>query len=194
MSSVGRAVIPPLHRPLDPDDSPEFHAARLLLLLSICGEQTPTGPRITGTTKLAKLDFFVRYPKFLARALEHRYSIAIGEQVLKDSLPGEVEAPMIRYRYGPWDPRYRAFIAFLETRRLVSVSHGTSTDKYTLTKRGVALASMLSTQPEFMGMVRRCQVVSSTLSSLAGTELKNLIYELFPKEVGELTMRETITP
>ena len=25
-------------------------------------------------------------------------------------MPEEVEAPMIRYRFGPWDPRYRQFL------------------------------------------------------------------------------------
>jgi hypothetical protein len=50
--------------PLSADSVVEFHAARLLLLLNLCG----TAGRIDGLTKLAKLDFFVRYPDFYAVA------------------------------------------------------------------------------------------------------------------------------
>jgi hypothetical protein len=53
--------------PLDVDDVPEFHAARLLLLLRFYGRSP--GGEIAGRTKLAKLDFFVRYPRFLEAAV-----------------------------------------------------------------------------------------------------------------------------
>ena len=46
--------------PLAADDIVEFHAARLLLLMEICGVKG----RIDGLTKMAKLDFFSRYPDF----------------------------------------------------------------------------------------------------------------------------------
>ena len=46
--------------PLSADDIIEFHLARLLLLLKFCG----TAGRIEGLTKMAKLDFFARYPDF----------------------------------------------------------------------------------------------------------------------------------
>jgi hypothetical protein len=46
------------------DDIVEFHAARLLLLMRICG----VSGRIDGLTKLAKLDFFARYPDFFEAA------------------------------------------------------------------------------------------------------------------------------
>jgi hypothetical protein len=52
----------PAAQPVLADDVLEFHAARLLLLLRHCGISN----RIDGLTKLAKLDFFVRYPQFFA--------------------------------------------------------------------------------------------------------------------------------
>jgi hypothetical protein len=51
----------PAATPLAADDVLEFHAGRLLLLLSTCGGTTGA---IGGLTKMAKLDFFVRYPDF----------------------------------------------------------------------------------------------------------------------------------
>lgn len=94
---LGALAAPPLYRPWDPDDSIDFHAARLLVLLRRCGE----GSRyhIEGRTKLAKLDFFLRYPAFLERA---RAAVrATGRDIAPWRADGaEVEAPMIRYRYG----------------------------------------------------------------------------------------------
>ncbi|MGW1659448.1 hypothetical protein [Streptomyces atratus] len=76
---IGSRVVPPLHRPWDPDDSPDFHAARLLLLIHLCGQQ---GSYIAGRTKFARLDFFLRYPGFLERA-----HAALPQTVPLDAIP-----------------------------------------------------------------------------------------------------------
>src|SRR6188768_3489489 len=80
------------------DEVLEFHAARLILLLRLCG----TANRIDGLTKLAKLDFFVRYPKFFERAVGGRAAMA------------STESSMVRFHYGPWDRRYYHVLSFLE--------------------------------------------------------------------------------
>jgi len=66
MKSLSRLGTQPASLPLVTDDILEFHAARLLLLVKICG----TAGRIDGLIKMAKLDFFRRYPHFfdVARA------------------------------------------------------------------------------------------------------------------------------
>ena len=66
MRSLSRVGLQPVSLPLAADDIVEFHAARLLLLMEICGVKG----RIDGLTKMAKLDFFSRYPDFfeVARA------------------------------------------------------------------------------------------------------------------------------
>ena len=51
------------------DQSPELHAARLLVLLDAFAESGQDGA-IEGLTKLAKLDFLLRYPVMLERALK----------------------------------------------------------------------------------------------------------------------------
>src|ERR1035441_3744832 len=60
MRSLNHLGSSPMSLPLSADDIVEFHAARLLLLVDICG----TGGRIDGLTKMAKMDFFARYPQF----------------------------------------------------------------------------------------------------------------------------------
>src|SRR3989304_7704696 len=73
---------------------------RLLILINAF--TTPT-KSLEGRTKLAKLDFFLRYPGHLERALA-----ILGPA--KISIPEEeqenIETKMVRYRFGPWDPSY----------------------------------------------------------------------------------------
>jgi hypothetical protein len=187
---IGLAVVPPLHRPWDPDESIDFHAARLLILLIRCGE----GPRyqIEGRTKLAKLDFFVRYPVFLQRA---RNELMRRGQEMNDwnASGAEVEAPMIRYRYGPWDPRYKQFLAFLEARQLIKITV-TRPERVSLTAAGRRIAETIIERPSFTPIVERCDVMINSLASLSGTQLKNLIYDIFPTEVGDLPLRAEIQP
>jgi hypothetical protein len=187
---IGANAIPPLHRPWDPDESIDFHAARLLVLLFRCGQGNRC--QVEGRTKLAKLDFFVRYPVFLERARNELRSR--GERIDNWNASGaEVEAPMIRYRYGPWDPRYRQFLAFLEARQLIRISLARP-EKVSLTATGRRLAEQISARPSFAPIVVRCDAMVGNLAQLSGTQLKDLIYELFPTEVGDLPFRAEIQP
>ena len=90
------------------EENNELHLARILILASAFGGQDGKGT-IDGLTKLAKLDFLLRYPVYLERALESKR--ASTRNVM--TLPHEeqsVESSMVRFRYGPWDFRYRKFL------------------------------------------------------------------------------------
>jgi hypothetical protein len=186
---LGVLTVPPLHRPWDPDDSIDFHTARILVLLRRCG----SGPRyqIEGRTKLAKLDFFLRYPAFLERAREALRAVGVAAEPWQ-AHGAEVEAPMIRYRYGPWDLRYRQFLAFLEARQLIRITV-TRPERVSLTAAGRRLAEQIASKQSFAPIVERCDAMIGNLAALPGTQLKELIYELFPTEVGEAPMRSQIS-
>lgn len=50
------------------EENPSIHTARLLILLKeFCGEKNDK--KIEGITKLVKLDFLLRYPVYLSKAL-----------------------------------------------------------------------------------------------------------------------------
>ena len=180
--------------PLDVEDIPEFHASRLLLLLLICG----TGKRksIEGRLKLAKLDFFVRYPSFLERGLEAlraeqgAHSIA----AYRAGIEG-VEASMVRYRYGPWDHRYYDLISMLEARTLVRVGASRSgVETYWLTTKGLALAQEIAESDPFGPIVERCTIVSKTFGKMKGTHLRDFIYKNFSDEVTKQRSGNIIAP
>lgn len=175
---------------LTSEDIVEYHAARLLLVLLICGvkEHLEDRRRIDGLTKLAKLDFFVRYPDFLAQVAKE-----LGRSVdFKESVP---EPKMIRYHYGPWDHRYYQVLPYLEARSLIKILKDPKSNqfKFYLTKKGIEVAQRLSTQPSFEGLVKGITEVKDVVGPMSGNQLKQLIYKIFKHEVAERTLGESIT-
>jgi hypothetical protein len=189
--TIGPDELAPIYRPLEPESVAEFHASRLLILLEICGRGTVTR-RIDGRTKIAKLDFFLRYPRFLERAQGELAARGLPHQAFQ-ARGRETEAPMIRYRYGPWDPDYRSYVLFLETRGLVKVV-GTSLEGYSLTPKGRRVARELLSRPAFEPIVARAQSLVGNLAEWNGTALKDLIYSIFVDEVADVSFREEIAP
>jgi DNA-binding PadR family transcriptional regulator len=168
--------------PVLADDLVELHAARLLLLFRVCGKKD----QIEGLTKLAKLDFFVRYPTFFNQISAHLGS-AISAQIKTR------ESGMVRFHYGPWDKRYYQVLAYLEGRNLVTVSKDGSTFVFGLTEKGVELADRLRGTAHFDELVAQMKVVKKLLGSKSGSAIKALIYKVFEKEVSDKAMGETIS-
>lgn len=102
------------------DAAPGLHLARILLLLNAFSKEDDEGS-IEGLTKLAKLDFLLRYPVMLDRALQAKGK-STREVQLEDHERQSVESEMVRYRFGPWDHRYREFLNILIAKNLVAVS------------------------------------------------------------------------
>lgn len=172
----------PAGTPLLAEEVLEFHAARLLLLIHICGKQDT----IDGLTKLAKLDFFARYPGFFARACAH-----LGKPVTP--VTDSVEASMVRHHYGPWDHRYYHVLAFLEATQTVRIEKtGAAAYRFSLTELGSAIAERLAHQQSYHPLRDHMRRIRSVLGRKSGDTLKRLIYALFQKEVAERPLGEEI--
>jgi len=183
MKSFKQIANVPSARPVSADEVLELHAARLLLLLKLCGV-TKLG-RIDGLTKLAKLDFFVRYPQAFNRVANH-----LDKKVT--SATDLIESSMVRHHYGPWDKRYYQILPFLEARKLITVAKQNNTYTFELTNRGADFAAELGRKPEFAEQSEQMKRVKLVLGKKSGTALKNLIYEIFKSEVREKTLGEVI--
>lgn len=98
-----------------------YHQARVLLLVAAVAATKGHTAKLDGLTKLAKLDFLLRYPalapQVLDRLNESDPRLHLGESDF--AAPTDVEAPMTRYKYGPWDDRYYAIIGALIGRGLL---------------------------------------------------------------------------
>ena len=162
------------------DSAPELHTARLLLLLNAFAGDEGDGV-IEGLTKLAKLDFLLRYPAMLERALEARGRTTRDVQ-LEDNERQSVESQMVRYRFGPWDHRYREFLNILIAKGLVTVSIEGRTTVVMLTPQGRAVAERISDDPLFEKYVRRAEALKRHFD-LTATNLMNFIYDTFPEVV-----------
>lgn len=163
------------------DSVVEFHAARLLLLFHICG----IAGKITSLTKMAKLDFFVRYPDFFERACR-----SIGVDI--PSQTNYIESSMVRYHYGPWDQRYYHVLAYLESRGLLQVTKKGKSFNLVLTKLGKQTAKNLENESSFKALIAQMYQVKQVFGGKTGSFLKDLVYEVFDDEVGQLSLREVI--
>jgi hypothetical protein len=171
------------------DDVIEFHAARLLLLLSVCGVKG----RIDGLTKMAKLDFFARYPDFFAAA---RRTAAPGTNEQEENQRASdtaVEAAMVRHHYGPWDKRYYHVLAHLEAKQLITVTKDGKSYRLCLTAEGKERARSLAGRSSFAPLVERMREIKKVFGNRRGATLKKLIYRLFDEEVGRRAMGEVIS-
>jgi len=107
-------------------DDLAYHQTRILLLVNAVAAEPEHQRKVDGLTKLAKLDFLVRYPALAAHVLDtleesdERLHLTPADR----AEPTDVEAPMTRYKYGPWDDRYYPVIGALVARGLLRYTRG----------------------------------------------------------------------
>ncbi len=165
---------------LEMEQAPEAHLGRLLVLL---GEFTDEGSaRVEGLTKLAKLDFLLRYPVLLERALAARNKSTRAVK-LEEFERTSVESRMVRYRFGPWDHRYRQWLNILVARGLAVVSVEGRTVTVGLTDSGVTVARHLADSEAFADIARRAAAIRQHFD-LSATYLVRFVYETFPELVS----------
>lgn len=173
----------PYELPLMADDVTEFHAARIVLLIRYCG----LANKIDGLTKLAKLDFFVRYPAFFERA-------SISSNTEATSAISTVESKMIRFHYGPWDKRYYQVLSYLEAKALIDITKVNTEYRFKLTDLGTQVADQLKTTESFDDLIAQMHEVKRVFGKKSGSTLKNLIYKVFSAEVGARSLGDVIEP
>jgi hypothetical protein len=166
--------------------------ARLLLLIDGFSRKGRNQPRhLEGRVKLAKLDFLLRYPRHLLRVLEI-VGVVLDDLRMLNPDEAPLDARMMRYRYGPWDPSYFAVLGSLIGRGLVEVHPlaGRSGFGYRTTDRGAGLAADLTSDASFTRTVARIQLLRRHLDK-TGNTLKDYLYQL--PEVADASWREDLT-
>lgn len=174
----------------------DLHLGRLLVLLGSADARKTTESTkvraVEGITKLAKLDFLVRYPSCLERAL-----VALGKDPQAAAVaPRErtsIESKMIRFRYGPWDGRYRRWLGLLAARELVTLGVEGNTVLIGLTARGREVADQFRGDPLFHDVAKRCDLTLKSVGAMSATQLKAFVYDVVP-EVVDMKWGEEIIP
>jgi hypothetical protein len=124
-----------------------YHQARVLILIN---EMAGKSGSLDGLTKLAKLDFLLRYPVFLEELA--RQGVIANLELPEETRPSAeernaVESRMIRYKYGPWDDRYYGIIGQLVGRGLAEYVPSRGRVALRPTEGGRAVARALATDP-----------------------------------------------
>lgn len=173
----------------------ERQAVRILFIIRFCGEETaPSLPLpfadlfdywIESEIKLQKVEFWVRYPDYLADALldvcsspktAHRRADIMGivYKIFEDREPIVRTVPMQRLWYGAYESLDRV-MSFLISRRLVKgrqQEHGHHSTAFFLTSRGSELVQRLLDEcPETQWYANRCTLIREFWGHLSGSKL-----------------------
>lgn len=172
------------------EENDELHEGRLLLLLQSFAGRDGHGT-VDGLTKLAKLDFLLRYPTYLERALAKRPNGKPEAAEVKEHERQSIESSMVRFKFGPWDHRYRRFLNLLVAKGLATVTTEGRTIRIGLTDRGLEAAAAIGSDDANKDTTKRAQLLKRHFD-LSGTNLMRFIYETFP-EIGTLRLGTEIT-
>ena len=97
---------------------------------------------------------------------------------------------MVRFRYGPWDARYRRWLGLLAARGLVILGLQGNTVQIGLSDAGRVLATEFQTDPLFADLARRAEVVMKAVGPMSATRLKDFVYIAIPEIVDMKWGRE----
>ncbi|MFI2754190.1 hypothetical protein ACGIF2_15700 [Cellulomonas sp. P22] len=160
-----------------------YHQTRILLLVTAVAGEPGNAGKLDGLTKLAKLDFLVRYPGLAPVVLDsledsdpklHLTSYELAE-------PTSVADPMIRYKYGPWDDKYYPIIGALVSKGLLRYTKGRQGSvALAPTTHGRRLVQDIVKESTWSAVHDQCSAVAAAAAGMTGNALKLLIYERLP--------------
>ncbi len=162
----------------------DAHCVRVLLLAAAFSGAERHG--LDGLTKLAKLDFLVRYPAYLELLDAKQGKRTLFSPIATPREREDQETLMIRYRYGPWDSRYYTILGRLAGLALVVVRRAERTVHIEATDAGLSKANEARDRTPWTDIARRVDYVRENYD-LSGSRLKEMIYATFP-EIGRLTI------
>ena len=173
---------------IDLEKNESIHLGRILILIAEFSKGRKS--EVKGITKLAKLDFLLRYPVYLEKALAAKGK-EMKKAELKDFERTSVESKMVRYRYGPWDFRYRKFLNILIAKGLIYYRTEGNTIMIGITLKGLEIADSFREDDSLKDVFERARVLRVNFD-IKATRLKSFIYETFP-EIGSLKYGQSIS-
>lgn len=165
------------------ENDDDVHLGRLLLLLLAANNRKKKDKAIEGITKLAKLDFLLRYPNCLERALaaENKSTELARVQEYERTT---IESKMIRFKYGPWDARYRRWLNLLASRGLITIEIDKQTILIDITYKGREVAEQFAANPAYNDLTERSELVIKTFGGKSASGIKDFVYRVFPELVN----------
>lgn len=157
---------------------------------------------LDGQARLQALDFWMRYPDYLANELLNAYEndgaeelFDTAKRIFDDREPDLRHLPMIRYHFGAFEPLDNA-LAILRVADLIRVKRTgqpghIQRHQYLLTQRGLeAMETLANAAPELAWYRDRAQLVADVAGGQGGTALKDRQY--LQKEYAETDLSQPI--
>ncbi|RAV08719.1 hypothetical protein [Paenibacillus contaminans] len=149
----------------------DLHSIRLLILINtLVGKKNET--KISIST-LSKLDFILRYPVVLERAL-------IQLNVIKSTVTSEaernsIETDMLAFSYSPWSSEFRKLLVLLSARTLITWKLNGRQIELSLTDLGKELCAQVVLNDEFVDILKQSKVIKSSFANLSLAKLDSLL-------------------
>lgn len=165
------------------EENDELHLLRILILIDTLSGKNQT-QEVDGINKMVKLDFLLRYPVALERALIYiGKNKDINKIEMKAFEKENVESQLMHFQYGPWDNRYRRFLTILESKELITLSVKGQTVKIGITNSGHQVVKKTVDLPEFQDYIVRSKLIKSNFNKLSPKALIDFYYNVFPEMV-----------
>ncbi|WSB84135.1 hypothetical protein OHA60_10350 [Streptomyces cellulosae] len=186
---------------------------RLLLLINASAQPVPaqlSAPAeavgvVRTQVRLQKLDFWLRYPDYLAFELMNEFEAApeetelldLAEDILSSEEPDLRRFPMLRHRFGAFEELDEALSPLVE-KGLISKTQVLGQNRvaehiYFLLQRGRDVANELAEQaPALEWYISRTKLLVAMVDGLGGTQLKNRQYLL--KDYADTAIGQHIAP
>jgi hypothetical protein len=195
--------------PSPPSHTDQQSAVRLLA--AICAAAEPFedsrfGADVMGIlraqSRLQALDFWIRYPDYLANELMNEFEkrgskddLGLARRILEDREPDLRRVPMIRYHFGAFEPLHNP-LSILRSRDLIRLhvsgepGHVKET-WYLLTKMGrAAMDELANAAPELAWYRDRAEIAVRIAGGAGGAALKDRQY--LQEEYAATPLKETI--
>ncbi|WP_042000058.1 hypothetical protein [Streptomyces sp. AcH 505] len=191
-------------------------SVRLLLLIDAAAKPPDEGDAAPADTvgmvrtqvRLQKLDFWVRYPDYLAFELMNEYEatpdeaglLVLASEILESAEPDLRRFPMLRHKFGAFEELDDALAPLVERGllRKTQVLGRTGQKRivehvYFLLERGhEVVGSLVQDAPALEWYVNRTKLVVALVDGLGGTQIKNRQYLL--SDYADTPWRQYIAP
>ncbi|MFK4435443.1 hypothetical protein [Paenibacillus sp. RC21] len=153
------------------DEQEDLHLVRLMILIHILIGKKSTA--LLEISTLSKLDFLLRYPAALERALAHLPNNKTIQ--LSEAEKNNIETKMILFRYSPWSSTFRRLLVILESKCLIKWKLNGKKIEFSMTDKGTKIVLELSGQDIFGEMIRQSKLIKTNIVKLSASKLNELM-------------------
>lgn len=153
------------------DDQEDLHLVRLMILMHILTGKKKT--TVLEVSTLSKLDFLLRYPAALERALTHLSSTKVIQ--LSEAEKDNIETKMLYFRYSPWSSTFRRLLVLLEGRCLIKWKLNGKKVEFSLTDDAASIVLKLSKEKAFVEMIQQSKLIKTHILKLSTAKLNELM-------------------